>query len=218
VILDYLRSSICYIWLLDCKLTLGPFLLVFALSGGLLAQKTLTFADDFDGAMLDLSHWIPHSPWPAEKTPDVPALSSGQLHVAGHSVITTFGMFAQTYGRFEIRCRTTTSGAKFMLLPIPLGTLPSIQIFETTSNKLSVANRWGTEQTERSFGDSFPAPAPSTAFHTIAVEWEPDHISWLVDDKEKFRSVDGIPHQPMYLLLDLTATDVDYIHVYKHLN
>jgi hypothetical protein len=215
VLLGYRRSSICYIWLLDSK----PLFLVLLLAANLLAQKkpapnwVPTFADDFDGAMLDLSHWIPHSPWATVKTSDPVTLSGGQLHVAGHSVITTFGMFAQTYGRFEIRCRTAASGAKFMLLAIPLGTLPAIQIFETTGNKLSVANRWGTEQTERSFGDSFTAPI---GFHTIAVEWEPDYISWLVDDKEKFRSVDGIPHQPMYLLLDLTATDVDYIHIYKH--
>jgi beta-glucanase (GH16 family) len=208
---------------LDNKLRLWPLLFALTLSAALFAQKkpdpnwTLTFAEEFNGAALDLTRWVPHSPWGSVQPPEVLKLSGGQLHIAGRGVISTFGLFAQTYGRFEIRCRTTTSGAKFMLLPIPLGTLPSIQIFETTSNKLSVANRWGTEQTERSFGDSFSAAGLTTGFHTLAVEWESDHISWLLDDKEKFRSVDGIPHQPMYLLLDFTG-DVDYIHVYKHPN
>jgi beta-glucanase (GH16 family) len=113
--------------------------------------------------------------------------------------------------------------------------LPEIDIFEAVGNppsKVFFANRWGTEETKRSFGDSFTGPDLSTGFHTIAVEWERDRITWFIDGKEKFQSVDGIPRQPMYMLIDLAvggrlasspdastnlpaSFDIDYIRVYQ---
>ena len=111
------------------------------------------------------------------------------------------GTFAQTYGRFEIRCRVPAGRglrAGFWLLPVPLGPLPEIDVFETAGSppsKVFFANRWGTEQTERSFGDSFTGPDLSSGFHIIAIEWDRDRITWFVDGKEKFQSVDGVPRQ-----------------------
>jgi beta-glucanase (GH16 family) len=110
-------------------------------------------------------------------------------------------------------------------MPVPQGDLPRIEVFQAAGNtptKISFANRWGTEQTERSFFDSFAVPDLSVGFHTIAMEWERDHILWSVDGKEKFQSADGVPRQQMYLLLELAtkdasagAFDIDYVRVYQ---
>ena len=239
----------------------------------------MTFDDEFDGAKLDLSRWTPHDPWGHVRdrqlqaySPDAVSVSGGQLHIvarrteAGEAaawydgrnreyisgIVSTFGLFSQTYGRFEIRFRAPAGrGLRpgFLLLPVPMGTLPQIHVFEATSETTSAAkfekagvtswksffaNRWGTEQTERSFGDSFTVPDLSNGFHTVAVEWEPDRIVWFVDGKKTFESVDGIPRQPMYLLIDLAAGgrlarspdvstvlpacfDIDYVRVYRSL-
>ena len=101
----------------------------------------------------------------------------------------------------------------------------------------SFANDWGTEQTRRSFGDSFPAPDLSAGFHTIAIEWDQDKILWSIDGKDKFQSLDGVPRQSMFLALELAvgggagslssrtpdastpfpaSFDIDYIRVYQH--
>ncbi|MGA2713151.1 MAG: glycoside hydrolase family 16 protein [Bryobacteraceae bacterium] len=193
--------------------------------------------------------------------PDSIAISAGELHLIAtrttesrpvrydgkereyaSGIVTTLGTFAQLYGRFEIRCKVPAGKglrSALSLFPLPLGPLPRIDIFEVSGNTPSAiffANHWGTEQTERSFGDSFPGPDLSTAFHTIAIEWDADKIAWFLDGKETFRSVDGIPHQSMFLLLDLAvgggtgsiltrtpdestrfpaSFDIDYVRVYK---
>jgi beta-glucanase (GH16 family) len=212
-------------------------LLLLSLSPLLPAQKentnwTLTFADEFNGAELDLARWTPHDPFGHVRAQEAVAVSGGQLHIAGSGIVSTFGLFSQTYGRFEIRCRVPSGpGLRpgFKLLPVPLGPLPAIDVFEITGNdpsKVFFANHWGTEQTERSFGDSFTGPDLSSGFHTLSIEWDRDKITWFIDGKEKFRSVDGIPRQPMYLLIELAVRgadarvpasfDIDYIRVYQH--
>jgi beta-glucanase (GH16 family) len=243
-------------------------LLLLSLSPLLFAQTengnwTLTFDDEFNGAELDLSHWVPHDPGGRMRdrqlqtyAPDAVAVNGGQLHIVAQvaqvakvarrkdseyvsGIISTFGTFSQTYGRFEIRCRVPAGrGLRpgFLLLPVPFGPLPEIDVFETTGSdpsKVYFANRWGTEQTERSFGDSFTGPDLSAGFHTLSIEWARDKITWFIDGKEKFQSVDGIPRQPMYLLIDLAvggrlarspdasttfpaSFDIDYIRVYQH--
>lgn len=235
-----------------------PLLLLVAFAPILFSQKAgkptpaskawvLTFADEFDGPQLDLTRWIPHDPWGHVRdrqlqawVPEALEVGGGQLHIVARraanreyvsGILGTFGTFAQTYGRFEIRCRIPAGRGlrpAFRLLPIPLGPLPAIDVFQTAGNspsKIFFANHWGTEQTERSFGDAFNGPDLSTGFHTISIEWDPGRIAWFVDDKEKFYSTDGVPHQPMYLLVELAVDgtlaqspasfDIDYIRVYR---
>jgi beta-glucanase (GH16 family) len=157
----------------------------------------LTFDEEFDGRELDLSKWITHDPWGQVRdrqlqayVPEALTISGGQLHIGARhlaadeagvrydgkereyvsGVISTFGIFSQTYGRFEIRCRIPAGRglrAGFLLLPTPSGTLPAIDVFETVgspASKVFFANHWGTEQTERSFGDSFTGPDLSAGF------------------------------------------------------
>jgi hypothetical protein len=203
---------------------------IFLLFASLHAQQTVpSFADEFNAPQLDLARWVPHDPQdrlnndPSSRPASDLRISGGQLHIPPGSAVSTFGIFAQTYGRFEIRAKAPAARglrARFRLMPVPSGPLPAIDVFEASAapSKIFFANHWGTEQTERSFSESSDL---SPGFHTIAVDWTRDHISWLIDGKEKFRSIDGIPHQPMYLLLDLAGAgaaadtfDVDYVRVY----
>jgi beta-glucanase (GH16 family) len=224
----------------------------------------LTFDDEFNGGQLDLSLWSPHDPWNQTRdrqlqayTPDSIRLADGQLHLDARrtgkanrvrydgkdrdyvsGIVSTFGTFSQIYGRFEIRCRVPAGRglhARFSLMPVPLGPLPEIGVFEVAGSapaRISFANHWGSEQTHRSFGDTFPGPNFSAGFHIVAVEWDPGRIAWFVDGKEMFRSEEGVPHQKMYLLLELAvggglgllpddstplpaSFDIDYVRSYQ---
>jgi hypothetical protein len=171
-----------------------------------------SFDDEFSGAELNLSKWIPHDPRAAVLSPEAVIVSGGQLHLSG--TVSTFGLFAQTYGRFEIRVRASV-GSEFVLEPVPNGTLPRIDVFRITgTDKVFLGNRWGSEQTERSFGDSLTVPGVLKDFHTIVLDWDRDRIAWFIDGKKTFESTDGVPRQPMYLVIR-HAADIDYVRVYN---
>lgn len=218
----------------------------------------MTFDDEFNASELDLGRWSPHDPFGHTRggqlqafTPQAISVSGGQLHLTANGtpegepvrydgkdreyvsgIVTTFGTFAQMYGRFEIRCKVPAGRGLqtgLTLYPVPLAPLPRIDVFQVsgrTPARMDIANHWGTQQTARSFGDSFSVPDLSAGFHTIAMEWDKDRISWFVDGKETFGSSEGVPHQQMFLLLELSVTgapeaplpvslDVDYVRVYQ---
>jgi beta-glucanase (GH16 family) len=221
----------------------------------------LTFSDEFDHKELEFPKWSVHDPWGGharnrESQAWVPAavsLESGNLRLTARreparfdgqnreytsGIVTTYGSFAQTYGRFEIRCRIPTGQGfepKFWLLPVPGGETPSIDLIDAIGSeptKVLFSNHWGDEKTDRSYSTSFKGADFSKDFHTFAIEWDKEKIIWFVDGTERFRSVDGVPHQPLYLVASLAVGgtgpkwpdsttpfpaffDIDYIRVYQ---
>ncbi len=195
-----------------------------AISGAMSGTAWIpTFSDDFKGSELDLSKWTPHDLAGGTAYAADAAEVKGALHLAGKpGMVTTYGKFAQTYGLFEVRCRMPEAAKGrvwIRLLPIPAGRLPSIEVTHG-AGKTVFENHWGTEQTERSYGDAVPVPEMAAGFHVIAIEWERDHVAWLVDGKTRLRSVDGVPQQPMYVSVEVSGDssavlDVEYVRVYR---
>jgi beta-glucanase (GH16 family) len=193
----------------------------------------LTFAEEFDGKELTFPKWTPHDPWGHERNREGQAykaeaieIENGVAHIVARrengsydgrqrefssGMITTYGSFAQTYGRFEIRCRVAAGKgleSKFWLLPVPSGEVPAIDIVDVVGSepkKALFGNRWGDEKTERSYSGSASVPDLSDGFHTIAIEWDEKRITWTVDGKETFQSISGVPHQAMYLVANLAV-------------
>ncbi len=224
------------------------------------ANWVQTFADEFDGRELDLSRWAPHDPWGRERPREVQAYVPGAIEVRDgvariaarreraryderdreftSGMMTTYGSFAQLYGRFEIRCRMPAGRgleSKFWLLPVSSGEVPAIDVFDAIGSELTRAlfgNRWGDARTERSYSGGYVVGDLSADFHIVAIEWDNDKIVWFVDGKERFRSVDGVPHQPLYLAISLAVGglqakypdestkfpavfEIDYVRVYQ---
>jgi beta-glucanase (GH16 family) len=220
----------------------------------------LTFSEEFDGKELTFPKWTPHDPWGHERNregqayvPEAIEVKDGAARIVARrerasydgrereftsGMITTFGSFAQTYGRFEIRCRVAAGKgveSKLWLLPVPSGEVPSIDVLDVVGSEPTKAlfrNSWGDEKTERSYSGSSGVPDLSDGFHTIAIEWDEKRITWSVDGKQTFQSISGVPHQAMYLVANLAVGgltakypdssvqfpaefDIDYIHVYQ---
>ena len=220
----------------------------------------LTFSDEFNQKELEFPKWSLHDPWGHARNRESQAWIPGAVQLqGGHArltarreparydgqnreytsgIITTYGSFAQLYGRFEIRCRLPAGlgfESKFWLLPVPSGEVPSIDVLDfigSEPSKARFANHWGDEKTERSYSGIWSTPGLSKDFHLFAIEWDKDKIVWFVDGTERFRSVDGVPHQPLYLVASLAVGgtgpkwpdsttpfpaffDIDYIRVYQ---
>ena len=212
---------------------------------------SLKFAEEFDKTSLNYSNWAPHSPGNLKSSgvqtwiPEAIEISGGQAHIVARvakkgytsGILTTFGTFAQTFGRFEIRFRMPAGRGLeplFRLLPVPLQETPSIDVMNAIGSEPTralFANRWGDARTDRDYSGSYQVANLSTGFHTAAVEWDTGQIAWTVDGVERFHSFDGVPHQPMFLEVSLAvgtekagspdnqtrfpaALDIDYIRVF----
>jgi beta-glucanase (GH16 family) len=242
-------------------------LVALIIVSGVFAQKAqspsgwaLTFDEEFDGSELSFPKWTPHDPWGQERNREgqayVPAaieIKDGTARIVARreratydgrqreftsGMLTTFGSFAQTYGRFEIRCRVAAGKgleSKFWLMPVPSGEVPAIDIVDVVGSEPTKAlfgNRWGDEKTERSYSGSSAVSDLSHGFHTVSIDWDEKRIVWTVDGRETFQSISGVPHQPMYLVVNLAVGgltakypdasapfpadfDIDYIRVYQ---
>ena len=183
----------------------------------------LKFDEEFNGKTLDYSRWSPHGSgkiaWNGIQTwiPTAIELSADQAHITARKtaggytsgIITTFGTFAQTYGRFEIRFRMPAGRGLeplFRLMPIPNGETPSITVMNAIGSDPALAlfdNRWGDPRGDREYSGSYKVANLSMGFHIVAVEWDEEKIVWTVDGIERFQSFEGVPHQPMYLAVSL---------------
>ena len=69
----------------------------------------------------------------------------------------------------------------------------------------------------------------TAGWHTYAADWEPGSLTFYYDGRQVWRTTTGVTNQPMYLILDLAASNtisppvivpatmrVDYVRVWQH--
>jgi len=142
-------------------------------------------------------------------TPEQQAAAWGLTYSSG--VITSKLSFQQQYGLFEIKARTPRGKgfwSAFWLLPIDNSWPPEIDAFEILGDRPDVvhitlhSHDRGRENEEvpHKLSDS------SAAFHTYSVDWQPDFITFYVDDVEvDRRPTPSDMHKPFYMLINLAV-------------
>jgi beta-glucanase (GH16 family) len=219
---------------------------------------TLTFHDEFDGTKLDTAKWLDRY-WHGRThsnneqqyyAPDGYRVEDGVLKLVAEKrpmggmpytsgMVCSFESFAQEYGYFEIRAKIPAGKGMwpaFWLLPADKAWPPEIDVLEILGHEMTtvyMTNHWRDAQKKHgSKGGKFVGPDFSKDFHTFAAEWTPTEIIWYVDGIERFRSHEGIPKGPMYVIANLAVggdwpgnpdattpfpgvMEVDSIRVYK---
>jgi beta-glucanase (GH16 family) len=219
----------------------------------------LVFQDEFDGPTLDTATWNTAYWWGRTNAgnneaqyyaDDAFELGNSTLRIKAErrsmagfdytsGIITTFGRFSQTYGRFEMRAKVPKGQGlwpAFWLVPQSKAWPPEIDIFEILGHRTNtayMANHWKSATgAHQQTSDGYTGPDFSQAFHTFAVEWMPSEIIWYVDGVEQFRSSQGIPTEPMYIIANLAVggnwpgypdgttpfpsyLEIDYIRAYQ---
>lgn len=218
----------------------------------------LAFAEEFDGERLDPARWKSGMPWGDHTLGEAAAYrqrglslgdgiltmtatnqqSGGRPYTSG--AITSSGLREFTYGYAEVRAKMPRGRGlwpAFWLLSTGPGTTGEIDVFEVLGHEprrvhMTLHRDWGTGQSQE--GTSWVGPDFSAAFHTFAVDWEPEHIVWYVDGVERFRSKTDVPIRPMCLIANLAvggptswpgppdaqtqlpaSLEIDYIRVYQ---
>ncbi len=126
----------------------------------------------------------------------------GQSRIGGQ--VNTHGTFSQAYGYFEIRAQLPADpgylGAIWMM-PVQSGALYSeLDIAEVVSESPSTLtyNVWRPDPD----GGWVDVANTSQGFHTYAVDWEPNNITWYFDGKQIAQTTTpDYMNQPMYLIL-----------------
>ena len=125
-------------------------------------------------------------------------------------MITTQPSFFQTYGYFEIRAKLPAGKGlwpAFWLLPEDQSWPPEIDVLEVlgdNTSKLYTTVHYGKENT--SHGIDTSVPDMSAGFHTYAVLWEPDFITWYFDGRQVFRHpTPPDMHKPMFMTANLAV-------------
>lgn len=219
----------------------------------------LVFDDHFEGDTLDPDKWLTQFPWgrdganPSELqyyaedafevANSINRIKAAQRSMAGHDytsgIITSYGAFAMTYGYVEIRARVPSGKGfwpAFWLLPEDQGWPPEIDVFESLGHETDtvyMTNHWSDGAgAHQSAQEVYTGPDFAQAFHTFGLEWKPGELIWYIDGVERFRSNQGVPSEPMYLLVNLAVggdwpgdpdqstvfpgyLDVDYIRAYQ---
>ena len=213
----------------------------------------LTWQDEFDGTQLDSEKWrghfwgVPDSEGQSIAHPrrdgwwalDVARVEGGKLCIpsfyseegiaggpAGYYSlgIDTRGLFEQTFGYFEARCKLPKGEglwSAFWMMPHAFGaevgdgrTGAEVDIYEGAyhpdpwpkKNSVSSAihmGGYGENQRSTHIG-RFHVRRPYDSFHTYGIEWNADEYIFYIDGRETGRSdFGGVCQNPLYLLLSV---------------
>lgn len=153
-------------------------------------------------------------------------------------ILTTQTTFAQQYGYFEIRARVPKGQGlwpAFWLLhtgPLPWNELDVFEFLGHNPNKVYLYNHWrDAGNNHQSLPKSYTGLDFSQDFHTFALDWKPDSLTWYIDGVRRAQTTQHVPAEPMFMLINLAvggswpgapdATthfpayfDIDYVRVY----
>jgi beta-glucanase (GH16 family) len=210
------------------------------------AEWRLVFNDDFDGARLDEKAWNRYNSvggfgngW---RRPEAITVEDGKLRITARGNVSG-GMNherSQRYGRWEFRARTDKGrgrGSAILLWPDSLdkeadGELDMMEVPREDRTQAHFVIHYSAQNklAGNKVGGDF------SQWHTFAMDWLPNRITWYVDGVKQFETTDRnvIPTSSMHLAIQLdmgpfeewilapdettpaeVSLEVDWVRVYK---
>lgn len=167
-----------------------------------LANPSLLPADantvSVDNGVLTLSD----IPKPADVSSDQ---IGGLSRIAGQ--VETEGTFSQTYGYFEARIQMPAGRGEMgaFWLSGSTGISPQLDIAEMVSNNPGtlVNTVWNSAEADSHWTD---VANMTEGYHTYAVDWTPDQITWSFDGQQTFQvATPSNLHTPLHLIASMTS-------------
>lgn len=152
-------------------------------------------------------------------------------------LVETRNKFSTMYGRIEVRGKlpgTRGMWPAHWMLPSSGAWPPEIDIMELLGHdptRVHMSHHWGNWPNVQTFTSSWVGPDFTQGFHTFAVEWWPDRITWLIDGVVRSASTTNTPQEPFYIILNTAVGgswpgnpdgttvfpqyhEIDYVRVY----
>lgn len=186
------------------------------------------YVDEFNTGKLNTKNWNPlyreqnYNQELQVYTPSNVNIVNGQLLLTARKerkkgkrytsgLVDTKNKYSFLYGRIEIRMKVPIRKGllpALWLLPADDKTnLPEIDIFEAPGlepHRFYMVNHWKHRSRHLSSYNYYDIRNPHH-FHTYVLEWEKDEIRWYIDGRLKRKTTKGIPHQRMYLLMNIAV-------------
>jgi len=187
----------------------------------------LVWADEFNGANLDMMKWGYRNLGPRRKAINVKNTVS--LDGKGHLVLTTKrigneyhtamigtqGKFETTFGYFECRAKLQKEighwSAFWLMCPNAYKGNPKvngaeIDIFENYRQNIVVHTvHWKITDSvhkKRNSGKRLLA-AKGDSYHTFGLEWTAEKYTFYINGKKSWELTEGVSHKPEYIILSL---------------
>ena len=202
--------------------------------GGGVTQKAgwrLTFDDEFSGSALDTRKWTASEGTFENRSepvqyflPSSVSVGQGRLRLASENrsshgreytsgEIRTLDKFCQLYGRLEVRCRFPTppgAWSAVYLLPADDTWPPEIDACEFIGRdpaKVYLTNHWKNANGQhQQVNCDWTDPATDWgAWHTYAVEWEPEGVRWYIDGVLRGATQGPTSAVPMYIRINTSV-------------
>ncbi|MEB3286390.1 MAG: glycoside hydrolase family 16 protein [Vampirovibrionales bacterium] len=166
---------------------------------------------------------------------------SGQRFLYSSAMLQTSKHFSLQYGYLEARAKMPSGKGLwggFWLLPSnPIGKWPpEIDVVEHHGDKpnkafFSLHFQDASGQVQHDIHE-VEVPEILDEYHTYGLLWQPNRIVWYVDGRPVAQSTEGIPQEPMYVLLNLAvgghwpgspdsathfpaSMDIDYLRIWQ---
>jgi beta-glucanase (GH16 family) len=114
------------------------------------------------------------------------------------------GWEGETYGRFEVRAKVDPgqgTSTAILLWPTDNGWPPELDLLETPTASRDQAyftHHWdGGGGSDRYTSTGFGVDA--TQWHTYALDWSADRLTYYIDDRQMHTTTEHVPHEPMAL-------------------
>jgi beta-glucanase (GH16 family) len=130
----------------------------------------------------------------------------GRPYTSGH--LDTREKFSFEYGRVEVRAKLPKGKGIWpahWMLPEDRRWPPEIDIMEMLGhkpNRILMTVHHSQLGKPAHAGFSYVGPDYSDDFHTFAVEWEPDRITWYIDGKRRHMDKLYSPDTPFFIILN----------------
>ncbi len=172
----------------------------------------LTFEDGFNGVTVDRGAWPVifggSRYWNDAFAWDPSAITVWDGELAVNAMATSNGWIAggmnmgwngQIYGRFEVRARLDEgqgTSAAILLWPVDGNYPPEIDLMEAPDRDRS--RTFHSVHGEYDFRNHMVI-SDASEWHTYAVDWLPDRITFYIDGVEQWTTTERVPHEPMSL-------------------
>jgi beta-glucanase (GH16 family) len=148
----------------------------------------------------------------AELTPTAGTTKGGapKDYMCRSGMATTFPSFHFTYGYVQVTARIAYG--KGLWSAFWLGAYN-----EHWPPEIDLLEHWGYDNSSKAylhsvssprFGGPFPTGNLSKGWHTFALSWTANRVTWIVDGRQVSSSGFGVPQQPMYFIANLADYDI----------